>query len=149
MVDTHGTFSASVIRTGYLKYRLVGYFSDQDVRNIKAGIIVTGTIVTAVFGAIGLAGGIPSMGISVVAAGIGGIITTAITALITNEIDRCNYGKGATLSFDFGVRIHYYYKFRYGKYWTIFGPRWGVIGVTKHPVYTPYLRRVPYLKWIK
>ena len=148
-IDEHGFFSATVTRTGNNKYRFNAYFTDSDIRNIKAGILTAGAIAAMSLGIVGAAGGIPSMGISAVAAGIAAAIVSGITTMAGIVIDYYDYGKGATFSFAFGISSYNYYTPRYGWYRAFWGYKWGIVGLTRKTAYVFYLRSLPNLVWNK
>ena len=147
-IDESGCLTVEITQTGNQKYRFVCKLTDLDIREAKRYISITQIKINIALQSLGIVFAVPTGGTSLILNVIG-IATEALNQFLNTQIDYYNYGKGAVLSFDFGILKYYMYTPKYGKVKTLFGVHFIIVGFSRHTCYQAYLRSIPRLTWNK
>ena len=142
--DIYGYVSASTTCFTNNRIKFTIKLTDKDIRTIKFGITGFAIIFDALCAIIGIVGGIPSLGISVICATIAGIVVSAVCGLTLAYIEFKDYGKGAYID----VYVKYGFYTFYYSYLKI--SRRGIsIAWGRRLVPYAYPYRIPKITWNK
>ena len=105
-----GCLKASISHISKNKYKATIKLTNSDIKKIKFGINSFMIVFDAICGIIAVVGGIPTLGISVLAATIEGIVVSAVCGLTLAYIDYKDNGKGAKITFSFKCGVYTRYR---------------------------------------
>ena len=143
--DPSGYLNMSSSKVSKGNYKITVSLSDRDIRNIKLGVTSFGLIFGIACDVVAIVGGIPSMGISVVAAAIASVVIGVVVGTVNAYIDYKNYGKGAKITFKLTYKTLTTYIPIYKRYWGVYY----IVGWRKVLIPYAYINGIPRLTWNK
>ena len=144
-IDLFGYLSASVEILRDNEFKIILMLYDDEIKNIKSGILTYQAVVSLVSVVLGATGSFSTGDISAIV----GAISFALVEIITNRmvaiIDSNDHDNGANIEMYLKYGVHKYY------YWTLKKIKRGIYTPKLNKTIIPYayISRIPKIKWNK